>query len=177
MPLKQSQSRALNTELRSELFRLGKIDEQLFRLRVGRKWDKRIYQKNVNDFKKLIKQHGWPHISLVGKRAAKEAWFLSQHADIDKKFQEQCLKLMRQSAQRNEAEKKYFAYLTDRIRVNKKQQQLYGTQWFEIHKEMKVLPIAKIKTLDERRKAVNLPRFTKHERSSVAQEFPKNFKP
>lgn len=41
--------------------------------------------------KKIVKKHGWPGISLVGKKASVGAWLLAQHADRDLRFQKNVL--------------------------------------------------------------------------------------
>lgn len=72
--------------------------------------------------------HGYPGHDLVGKQAAHNFWLLIQHCDREPAFQEVILKQMQEQVKRNNADKKDYAYLTDRVRINKLKPQLYGTQ-------------------------------------------------
>ena len=97
---------------------------------------------------------------MVGKKGSHLAWLLVQHADSDVKFQEYCLKLMKNMAKENDVSKANIAFLTDRILVNKGQSQLYGTQFYkdEIGKLVPRL-IRNVKALDTRRKKMSLENF------------------
>ena len=46
-----------------------------------------IDKQNNAELKRIIREYGWPTISLVGKKASSNAWLLAQHADKDQKFQ------------------------------------------------------------------------------------------
>ena len=110
--------------------------------------------------KQIVRKFSWPTISMVGKKGSHLAWLLVQHADSDVKFQEYCLKLMKNMAKENDVSKANIAFLTDRILVNKGQSQLYGTQFYkdEIGKLVPRL-IRNVKALDTRRKKMSLENF------------------
>jgi len=66
---------------------------------------------------------------------------------------------------RDKINKKMFAYLTDRILVNKKRKQIYGTQFYTNRRGQYIpRPIRDIKNLDKRRKAMSLGIFSKYKK-------------
>ena len=54
---------------------------------------------------------------------------LVQHADLDLPLQERGLELMGRSVAAADADPSDHAYLVDRVRVAKGEEQVYGTQW------------------------------------------------
>lgn len=111
---------------------------------------------NLGEMKSIIEKIGWPSRSLVGKEAAKGAWLLVQHADTDVDFQEKCLEMM-QDLPEEEIDKQNIAYLEDRVRCNRGQLQIYGTQ-FELNStgELVPKPLYDSKNVDKRRRIMNL---------------------
>lgn len=87
-----------------------------------------IDSANTLWLKKTVERYGWPTRSQVGTEASHAAWLLVQHADHDPEFQRRCLDLMLAAAD-NEVSKQEIAYLTDRIRMNAGQPQVYGSQY------------------------------------------------
>ena len=59
-----------------------------------------IHEKNALRLQAIIAQIGWPTERLVGKRAAKAAWLIAQHAISQPEFQRSCLKLLAEAAPR-----------------------------------------------------------------------------
>lgn len=112
--------------------------------------------------KSIVDQIGWPSISLVGEEASDGAWLLVQHADSDVLFQEKSLKMMKKLSE-DELNKKNIAYLEDRVRTNKSQPQIYGTQ-FELSTSGELIPkpINDSKNIDERRKSMGLNSMTEY---------------
>ncbi len=117
---------------------------------------------NLRQLRQMVERSGWPTISQVGAEAARAAWLLAQHADIAPDFQQQCLALMQQY-QPAEVDPEWVAYLEDRVLVNTKKPQRYGTQWhvtsggtFEPH------PIANEETIDQLRQAAGMERFAEY---------------
>jgi len=149
--------------LRKELLKLKEKDQKLARRNI---WDKKTENFNkmaIKRMKEIVKRYGWPTISMVGKDGAEAAWLLVQHADRDVKFQKNCLELMRKASRKGEAELKYLAYLTDRVRVNSKKLQLYGTQFYHNKKgRFTFRPIENRKHLEKRRRKMGLGSFSKY---------------
>lgn len=78
--------------------------------------------------KKIIAEHGPVTIEKFGKKASNDAWLLVQHSDHDLPFQKEYLNLMLQNP--NSFNAGDIAYLTDRVKVNSNEPQIYGTQFF-----------------------------------------------
>jgi hypothetical protein len=117
---------------------LGQMREtdQVERLKESPNWTKIEKQdkKHTARLKQIIAEIGWPTISKVGTTASHTAWLLTQHADLDREFQEQVLRLMNQQDD-DEVLKRDVAYLTDRLLVAKELPQRYGTQFYQTRKK------------------------------------------
>jgi len=107
--------------------------------------------------KTIIKKYGYPGYDLVGG-SSDSFWAIIQHCDNDIPFQERVLALMKQQMDKNNASKEKYAYLTDRILVNKDQKQIYGTQLSRDNKTGKYspFPLKYPKLVDKLRKEVGL---------------------
>jgi hypothetical protein len=93
---------------------------------VEKKW--RIADSiNEAKAKVIINKYGYPGYDLVGE-TSDNFWAIIQHCDDDAPFQERVLLLLKKEVDKNNASKKNYAYLVDRILLNKHQKQLYGTQ-------------------------------------------------
>ncbi len=105
---------------------------------INEKWQ---IADSVNELKaKLItKRYGYPGYDLVGP-ASDNFWAIIQHCDDDIPFQEHVLALMKQQLSRKNVSKVKYAYLIDRILVNKNQKQIYGTQLSRNDKTGKFTP-------------------------------------
>ena len=116
-----------------------------------------IDKDNTKWLKKQIDEHGWLGKSLVGRKGARNAWLLVQHADFDRKFQERCLKLMRERP-KDEVRQQDIAYLTDRVLVGQGKLQRYGTQvdFDSATGKATLKPTEKVDELNDRRAQVNL---------------------
>lgn len=90
-------------------------------------------------------------------------WLLTQHLDEYINIQ----MLMLDFFVRYNLNKKYIAYLTDRIGINKDRTQLYGTQWIELNSKLYLYPIyliewsslrgSELSKFNKFRKEMNLP--------------------
>ena len=132
-----------------------------------------VDRENTAWLKALVDRIGWPTSALVGDDGAHAAWLLVQHADHDPKFQERCLPLLREAAERGEGSLVSVAYLTDRVRVKQGLPQLYGTQYdvvVDANGEMQYQPplVEDPAHLDDRRRAVGLPPWREYEAQMAA---------
>lgn len=128
--------------------RLKALEQEAF-------WDESVDRDNAKRMKEIVAQIGWPSVSKVGKESAHNAWLLVQHADFDVAFQAECLALMRQESE-GEVERIDIAKLEDRIRVNRNQPQVYGTQFEEKSGLFVPREIEDEATVDERRRQMGL---------------------
>lgn len=106
--------------------------------------------KNTERMKEIVDAMGWPTISKVGPEISNQAWLLVQHADHDLAFQKHCLELMK-NAPEGEVSKRNMAFLEDRIRVNERKRQLYGTQFHGEGESYGPRPIEDPENVDKRR--------------------------
>ena len=113
-------------------------------------WDEEVDARNTARMKEIVTEIGWPTVSKVGEEGASNAWLLVQHADHDVAFQEECLNLMKESAE-GEVNRTDIAYLEDRVRVNQGRGQLYGTQFTQENRQHIPRAIEDEENVDERR--------------------------
>lgn len=117
----------------------------------------RVDHINTRKIKNFVSEHGWPTISLVGKKASHMAWLLVQHADHDLDFQLLCLKLLKQAEKKNDINKQNIAYLTDRVLVNQGKKQIYGTQsYYDDKGELSLYTIKNKRKVNDRRSNMGL---------------------
>lgn len=145
-----------HSALRDELLKMAASDREVRHL-ANRgdftRWSA-VDSANQARLKQIVARFGWPTFSMVGKDGANAAWLLAQHADTDKPFQLKVLELMEPLVPRNEASGKNFAYLYDRTHYP----QRFGTQGDCVSRtEWQPFQIEDIATVDERRRAVDLP--------------------
>jgi hypothetical protein len=163
----------VNEELRQELKQMVKVDQDArFKMielvkKLGKdkglsadlpefKELREIDQKNSARMKEIVAKYGWPGKSLVGEDGAQNAWLLVQHADHDRAFQKQCLKLLEEAAKKGEVTKQHVAYLTDRVLVGEGKKQRYGTQFKQENGQSVPQPIEDEANVDKRRAEVGL---------------------
>jgi hypothetical protein len=83
-------------------------------------------------------------------------FLIVQHSPAPQ-FQKQCLELLEQAVQQDEADRINLAYLTDRVRISEGKSQVYGTQGQTTQFGAIVpFPIEDEEHVDERRKAIGL---------------------
>lgn len=117
-----------------------------------------VYRQNRVQLEQIIEKIGWPTISKVGEEASGSAWLIAQHVDFDVPFQEKCLKLMQ--AEPKDVDLAALANLTDRVAVNKGEDQTYGTQFY-MNEEGSIVPrpIKDRNSLNARRTKMGLDDF------------------
>ena len=81
---------------------------------------------NIKKIEKIIKKYGYPGKSLVGEPTNLAAFYVIQHSNKISKY----LPLVKKAAERNEIPFRSYAMMLDRYLVEKKQEQIYGTQGF-----------------------------------------------
>lgn len=163
-----AQSKSVNL-LKSQIDSLYTVDQQVQHDIIKEKVDsvrRGLFQRQFATFKQhkpylvsIINQHGFPGYNLVGKETSDHFFILVQHCDDDPDFQQQVLTLMKSQVDKNNADSKGFAYLTDRVLVNSGNLQLYGTQLtYEEGKERRAISrgVRCVEDLDERRAKVGL---------------------
>jgi hypothetical protein len=91
-----------------------------------------IHRRKSDGLKALIAREGWPTERSAGDHMACAAFMIVSHADYDPELQLACHALMLKAAHQNDIKLGFLAFLTDRILVNNRQLQRFGTQVREV---------------------------------------------
>ena len=91
-----------------------KVETQHFYDLMMPRW-KRIDTGNTEDLRGLMRIYTWFKISVFGEDTSEKAWLLAQHADLDRAFQREVLKLLEGLFPNHEVLPKNYAYLYDRV--------------------------------------------------------------
>jgi len=156
-----------NESLRQELLRLSEADQ---RVRTDALHATNFHgilevdARHLQRMKEIVAQHGWPGKSLVGEDGSHAAWLLVQHATQDPEFMNECRGLMERAMKRGEASPKDYAYLVDRVRLQRGKGQLYGTQWIQDSRGRLILqPLKDPEEVDERRREMGMEPLAEYE--------------
>ncbi len=121
-----------NPKLSLELFHILVLDQKArgYGLKFPDKSLMNVDSLNILRVEEIIKVHGWPTYSMVGKVAADGAFMVIQHSrtSIQKKYLPQLL----DAAKKKEASGESVALLEDRIMAAEEHCQYYGTQVFQV---------------------------------------------
>jgi hypothetical protein len=112
-------------------------------------------RKNQERVMQIIDENGWIGISQVGFLANNALFLVIQHASVE--ILEKYFPLLKESVDKGESQPADMALMDDRIRMYRKQRQLYGSQTTTIDGKTYVWPIEDPANVDERRKSVQLP--------------------
>lgn len=114
-------------------------------------------KEHLTEVEKIIAQvGGYPGKSVVGQPLDQVAFLIIQHS-VDRAVHEKYLPMVTEAAQKNELDKAGVAFLTDQVKVQKKEKQVYGTQIHINNQGQKdVYPIEDEANVDQRRKQMDL---------------------
>lgn len=138
--LSQATNKAVkyNSKIASELANRAALDQTAAWLPEGKfedytkeEWEAykdSVFTTNKTYLEKVLNEHGFPGIDLVGEEGAHDFWLMAQHCDFDPDFQNRVLEKMKIEVDKNNVNKSNYAYLVDRVRKNTGQKILYGTQ-------------------------------------------------
>ncbi len=117
----------------------------------------RVDQENYQELNKITANNDF---SSLDDMSVEHLWLLSQHADREPKFQKRMLLIYKRIGARNFHYRKYYAYLYDRIQINRNFPQRYGTQGKCIsHHKWQAFPIENPSDLNRLRANVGLDKF------------------
>lgn len=120
----------------------------------------RIDRDNTAYLRKMMADCGWPKRSEVGEQAAKSAWRMTQHADMDPQYQVLAAQQLKYAVLGGEADAWDLAVLVDRNRRLTNQLQVYGMQFMTLpDKTIRFYDIVTPSQLDARRKEIGLASF------------------
>ncbi len=106
----------------------------------------------------IFHQYGFPNYELVGQTSSHNFWLIVQHMDKHPTFQDSVLTKMKIEVDKGKSSSLDYAYLVDRVNVNTKRSQIYGTQML-LNKDStsyEPKPLIDPDKVDERRKSVGL---------------------
>ena len=108
--------------------------------------------------KNIFNQFGYPGYDVVGKTGSHNFWLVVQHMDNHPTFQDSVLAKMKIEVSKDNSSSLDYAYLVDRVKVNTKQPQIYGTQMLVNKDSTSYEPKLLIDPdkVNERRKSVGL---------------------
>ena len=119
-----------------------------------------IDRDNTAYLRKMLADCGWPKRSEIGEQAAKSAWRMTQHADMDPQYQVLAAQQLKYAVLGGEAEAWDLAVLVDRNRRLTNQLQVYGMQSMTLpDKTIRFYDIVTPSQLDARRKEIGLTSF------------------
>ena len=87
-----------------------------------------IHLENQKRIKEISEQYGFVGHDLVGERGSQSFWLVVQHADNNPEFQKKILEKMKIQVLNENADPVSFGLLTDRVKLNTGQKQVYGSQ-------------------------------------------------
>jgi hypothetical protein len=85
-----------------------------------------IFRTHKVRLEKILNDFGYPGYSLVGKVGENDFWLMVQHCDFDVDFQLKVLRKLEIEVKNKNGGN--FAFLTDRVKINTGDKQIFGTQ-------------------------------------------------
>lgn len=117
---------------------------------------KRIDASNAIRIQQIIDLNGWQGKDEIGEEANETLFLCIQHVD-DLTVQEKYLPVLEQAVQAGTAEGWHYAFLVDRIRMNRGEKQVYGTQTITRGGDLDyVVPLEDVDQVDSLRRSVGL---------------------
>lgn len=113
----------------------------------------KVFKENTEILKKIIYEEGWPTLEKYEEKTIHHAWIIAQHSDFDLNFQIQCLGLFLPEIKDNKDLLGDCAYIIDRILLNNKAKQVFGTQ---MNNSMNLPETISPSSLDKLRSSVGL---------------------
>ena len=111
----------INEELQAEILEMAREDQRVRNLCSADQDGEKIIQidqAHLPRLKEIISEFGWPGISLVGLAGSSAFCLLIQHQDTDLDFQQECLSLLKEAVEKQEAAYRDYVYLLNRVGLN-----------------------------------------------------------
>ena len=140
---------ALEKEMNPEVYSLVK------ELKEIRQMMKRIDSKNALRVQQIIDLYGWLGSDELGEDANETLFLCIQHAD-DLIIQTKYLPILKKAMEEGNADGWQYAFLTDRIKMNRGEKQVYGTQTLRMNGKQFPVPIENPDKVDTLRKEIGL---------------------
>jgi hypothetical protein len=153
-------------QLAAELIRMGELDQTIRKTMPGASdqefWKRMQLEDKLREERlaRIIAEQGWPRMSQVGHQAANSAWLIAQHGSPD--FLKRCLPLMQAAADQHEFPLSSLALSIDRVLMQERQPQRYGSQLEMKDGRTLDYPIEDMATVDVRRAAMGLEPYAQY---------------
>jgi hypothetical protein len=168
----QAQQASNNTEIRNKLSKIYEVDQkerakydELERQygwgakesQDARQKIKDMDQQHLKEVEDIIQKLGkYPGKDVVGQPLDQIAFLIIQHS-TDRAVHEKYLPMITEAAQKGNIDKASAAVLTDIVKVQKKEKQVYGTQIHINNKgEKDLYPVEDLANINQRRKDMDL---------------------
>lgn len=127
-----------NQDLADELKSMAEIDQVAayipqgkYKLYTPEQWGNfkdSVFSAHTLRLMQIFDEYGYPGFDLVGKEGSNNFWLMVQHSDHDTEFQSSVLEELKKEVERKNADGSNYGLLTDRVKINKGEKQIYGTQ-------------------------------------------------
>jgi hypothetical protein len=125
-------------KLADELKAMAEIDQITAYIPEGKykqwsaeKWDNfkdSVFTTHKKRLEEIFEKFGYPGYSLVGEKGSQNFWLMVQHCDSDPAFQSRVLEKLKIEVDNKNADGSNYGLLTDRVKINTGEKQVYGTQ-------------------------------------------------
>jgi hypothetical protein len=127
-----------NQALATELESMKEVDQVAAYIRQGEyenwsqeRWDNfkdSVFTTHKIRLAEIFDEFGYPGYNLVGEEGSSNFWLMVQHSDKDLDFQIKVLEKLKIEVENNNASGRNYGLLTDRVKINQGEKQIYGTQ-------------------------------------------------
>ena len=154
-------------ELVDELKAMAEVDQVAANFPQGKykqwtqeRWEKfqdSVFTTHKARLEEIFGEVGYPGYDLVGKEGSHNFWLMVQHSDNDLQFQSRVLETLEIEVKNGNADGRNLGLLTDRVKINSGEKQIYGTQvrYNELGQAYPK-PLSDSISVDKRRKEVGL---------------------
>ena len=87
-----------------------------------------VFTTHKKRLEEIFEKFGYPGYDLVGKMGSQHFWLMVQHCDSDPAFQRRVLEKLKIEVDKKNADGSNYGLLTDRVKINSGEKQIYGTQ-------------------------------------------------
>jgi len=127
-----------NQGLADELKTMAEVDQVAAYIPQGKfkdwsteKWNNfkdSVFTTHKKRLEEIFEKFGYPGYDLVGKMGSQHFWLMVQHCDSDPAFQRRVLEKLKIEVDKKNADGSNYGLLTDRVKINSGEKQIYGTQ-------------------------------------------------
>jgi hypothetical protein len=171
----------LNDSLRNELLQMVKMDQVAANPPAGDLTDDKwkslkdsVFRTHKLRLEEIFQKYGYPGFNLIGEDGEKSYWLMVQHCDFDPQFQSIVLKALEIEVKKNNADKRNFGLLTDRVRLNRGEKQIYGTQVIYKNYQAVPKPLEDSVNVNKRRKELGFEPIEEYLNMMTAMHFEMN---